>query len=148
MAFLFRVFLGGFTQKIHAVAPRLPAPRRRAQNLLELHHERGRHLYPAASLQRWGLTHHKYKGSDNRAEREGLIAALLRAAPWLELGAYADLCARSDDALDAVVAALTARAAALGLTSTPADGHQRDLAQREGWIALPEAPLSALIGPT
>ena len=102
-------------------------------------------VYRAASLQRWGLTHHKYKGSDNRAEREGLIAALLRAAPWLELGAYADLCARSDDALDAVVAALTARAAALGLTSTPADGHQRDLAQREGWIALPEASLSALV---
>jgi hypothetical protein len=32
-AFLFRVFLGGFTQKIHAVASRTPALRRRAQDL-------------------------------------------------------------------------------------------------------------------
>ena len=33
VAFLFDVILGGFTQKIHAVAPRTPAPRRRAQSL-------------------------------------------------------------------------------------------------------------------
>lgn len=33
VAFLFNVILGGFTHKIHAVAPRAPAPRRRAQSL-------------------------------------------------------------------------------------------------------------------
>ncbi len=102
-------------------------------------------VYPAASLHRWGLPYQQYKGDRHRAQREALIHALRQAASWLELGDHIDLCARSDDALDAVVAALTARAAALGLTTAPADAQVRDLARREGWIALPEAPLSALV---
>ena len=42
----------------------------------------------------------------------------------------------SDDALDAVLCALIARAAALGLTVPPPD-QDRERARAEGWIHLP-----------
>ena len=102
-------------------------------------------VYPAASLRIWRLPHQGYKGTKGHQTREHLIARLLTAAPWLNLGDYTDLCARSDDALDAVVAALTARAHALGRTSAPAEGPQREQAQREGWIVFPIAPLATLV---
>ena len=56
---------------------------------------------------------------------------------------YDRLCRTSHDALDAVIAALTARAAALSLTLRP-DPELQLAASREGWIALPTAPLTAL----
>jgi hypothetical protein len=52
------------------------------------------------------------------------------------------LCRGSDHALDAVVAAITARCAAIGLATRP-DGDQLAAARTEGWIALPTAPLEA-----
>ena len=102
-------------------------------------------VYPAASLRCWGLPHKGYKRTVNRDQLEALVYALLKAAPWLELGNHADLCARSDDSFDAVIAALTSRAAALSRTTVPADMVQRDQARREGWIALPTGPLSSLV---
>jgi predicted nuclease with RNAse H fold len=49
----------------------------------------------------------------------------------------------SHDALDAVIAALTARAASRGMTIRP--GHQEEAAVRsKGRIALPKASLSLL----
>ncbi len=72
-----------------------------------------------------------------------LVTALQAAAPWLELGPHDQLCSTSNDALDAVIAALAARAAALGLTLRP-DPELQPTASREGWIALPTAPLAAL----
>ncbi|MBK6871390.1 MAG: DUF429 domain-containing protein [Kineosporiaceae bacterium] len=102
-------------------------------------------VYPAASLKIWQLPHQGYKRAENQLVREQLIASLLVAAPWLDLGSSSDLCVRSDDALDAVIAALTARAHKLGLTTTPAAGLQREQATREGWIALPTQPLSTLV---
>jgi len=68
---------------------------------------------------------------------------LTAAAPWLELGGHGQACRRSDHALDAVVAALNARAAALGLTTTPA-AKQLSAARTEGWIALPTGTLADL----
>ena len=88
-----------------------------------------------------------YKGGKRRAAREELIGALLERTPWLDLRAYADLCAASDDALDAVIAALTSRAAALSKTSTPDEAHLLQQARREGWIVLPEAQLESLVAP-
>ncbi len=102
-------------------------------------------VYPAASLKLWGLPYRGYKGTANRPQREALLTALTKAAPWLDLGTYADLCARSDDAVDAVIAAMTSRAAALSRTTVPADDTQREQARREGWIALPTGPLSSLV---
>lgn len=102
-------------------------------------------VYPAASLREWGLPHRGYKGGPGRVPLSGLVSALLAAAPWLGLGAFESLCRASDDATDAVVAALTARAAALKLVSAPSS-KQLPVARREGWIALPEAPLESLRG--
>jgi predicted nuclease with RNAse H fold len=102
-------------------------------------------VYPAASLKIWGLSHRRYKRPQYRAARETLLNQLADAAPWLDLGDHADLCVESDDAFDAVIAALTARAKALGDVTAPANGTERAQARREGWILLPTRPLSALI---
>ena len=93
-----------------------------------------------------GLPFRAYKGGKRRGAREALIGALLERTPWLDLGAYVDLCADFDDALDAVIAALTSRAAALSKTSTPDEAHLLQ-ARREGWIVLPEALLESLVAP-
>jgi len=98
-------------------------------------------VYPAASLRRWGLEpFRRYKGAANADRLDLLVSALSTAAPWLRLREFEAVCRRSDHALDAVLAALTARAAALGQTTAPAGEH----AAVEGWIAVPERPLGCL----
>lgn len=99
--------------------------------------------YPAASLLGWGLPHRRYKRAEHRATRESLVTQLLTAAPWLSLGGHEGLCRAEDDALDALVCALVARAAALGLVQLPAPA-QRPAAAVEGWICLPTADLAEL----
>jgi predicted nuclease with RNAse H fold len=100
-------------------------------------------VYPAAGLLYWGMRYRQYKGSKNLADLDGLVDDLGSKAPWLDLGEFAGECRRSDHAFDAVVAALIARAAALGKTVLPTD-DQRDVAAREGWIALPSCRLDEL----
>lgn len=98
--------------------------------------------YPAAVLKRWGLPHQRYKGSRNIAELGQLVDTLL-ARGRLDLGDAEPLCRRSDDAVDAVVCALVARAAALGRVTGPPEAA-RAVAATEGWIALPDVALEAL----
>lgn len=98
---------------------------------------------PAASLHRWGLAHRGYKRAANRTELARLAGELQAAAPWLDLAAFTPLCSSSDDAFDAVIAALTARAAHLGKT-TQAPPEHRKAASTEGWITLPTTPLHTL----
>lgn len=76
--------------------------------------------------------------------RSTATANLLAAAPRLAVtpGNRA-LMEASDDAFDAVVAALIARAHALGATH-PVPPAALDRARREGWIALPSTPLAGL----
>jgi len=100
-------------------------------------------VYPAASLNQWGLPHRGFKGKGNAKPLARVVDAMLAAAPWLMLGPFEDLCRRSDDALDAVIAALTARAAMKGLVTAPST-TQAAISSTEGWIALPTCPLSAL----
>ncbi|MEV0713334.1 DUF429 domain-containing protein [Asanoa sp. NPDC050611] len=100
-------------------------------------------VYPAASLFCWGLTHRGYKRAGLASD---LVSSLLAAAPWLSLGEFEALWRRSHDALDAVVAALAARAAATGRATKPTP-EQRTTATSEGWIALPTAPLVDLVDP-
>lgn len=100
-------------------------------------------VYPAASLKQWGLPHRGYKQPRNAQALTALVDGLLAAARWLDLGEHHALCRTSHDALDAVIAALTARAAAQGMTTRP-DDDQESAARSEGWIALPEAPLRRL----
>jgi predicted nuclease with RNAse H fold len=96
--------------------------------------------YPAAALRLWGFASTGYKRREGRASLSGLLRELrARTRGWLDLDVAARrLCGASDDALDALVAALVARAAALGLCEGP-PAHLVDAAEREGWIALPPA---------
>jgi predicted nuclease with RNAse H fold len=101
--------------------------------------------YPAAALRVWGLYRPRYKGPDSRAIRDGLVDDLLSALPPLRIGAdELALCRQSDDAFDAVVCALIARAAALGNTRRPGP-DQEEVAASEGWIAVPTCGLADLI---
>jgi len=98
-------------------------------------------VYPAASLKLWGLPWRGYKTAKNRAALGEVVDGLLAAAPWLRLGEHEQACRRSDHVLDAVVAALAARAVAIG-RATVAD---REVARAEGWIALPTGPVDSLL---
>lgn len=102
--------------------------------------------YPAAALGLWGIERAGYKSGQRRdperreaAEevREALLVSIEEQAPWLdwEPGAW-EACVASDDPLDAVLCALIARAAALGLTEPPPP-EDRERARVEGWIHLP-----------
>ncbi len=94
-------------------------------------------VYPAGSLVMWQLTpkeSYKKNTDESRAARRDILRALRHRLPWLEVSdSYAD----DADGLDSLVAALTARAAAQGLTHRPEAGTQADLARQEGWIHLP-----------
>ncbi|GAA1638108.1 DUF429 domain-containing protein [Nonomuraea maheshkhaliensis] len=98
-------------------------------------------VYPAATLRLWNLPHQSYK---RPTELNVLVDRLKRAAPWLDLAGHEALCRTSADATDAVICALAARAAALGLATTPPPEHS-ETAAAEGWIALPTTPLNDLI---
>jgi predicted nuclease with RNAse H fold len=100
-------------------------------------------VYPAAALVAWGgraagLAPQGYKAGPAAGTERARIVAALAERPWLELPAAArDACTRSDHALDAVLAALAARAAQRALTHPPQTGEQRALAAVEGWIHVP-----------
>jgi predicted nuclease with RNAse H fold len=91
-----------------------------------------------------GLLARLAKGKGGLPGRDALMTSLTTAAPWLDFGRHAELCRTSDDALDAVIAAMTARAKALGRTSRP-DPQDAGRARRAGWIALPTHGLDALV---
>ncbi len=94
--------------------------------------------YPAAGLARWGLPSRGYKGKPRRAVRESLWLALRERTPWLRVSAdREEALLAQDDALDALVAALIARAARLGLTIAPTE-RELLLARTEGWIHMPD----------
>ena len=94
-------------------------------------------VYPAAALFQWGLRHKAYKGRENVRSLEELLTSLRKRTPWLTISARdEELLATCDDAFDALVASLIARAAARELTLRPEAG-EREAARVEGWIALP-----------
>jgi predicted nuclease with RNAse H fold len=101
-------------------------------------------VYPGAALTVWGFRRRGYKRNGNaerRAEqretRERLVDHIAaRGVDWLDLTAARDACLESDDALDAVIAGLVARAAALDLTVQP-PSERLQVIRREGWIHLP-----------
>jgi hypothetical protein len=93
-------------------------------------------VYPAGALRRWGLTASGYKGA-NRASLATLLGKLCAELPELRLSTSDyEVCSAVDDAFDALVASLVARAAVLGLTDGPPDSL-RSRAEQEGWIHLP-----------
>ena len=99
-------------------------------------------VYPGAALRVWGVAVDGYK--TDVPSRAAATENLRSVTPWLELlPAHVRLMSRSDDAFDAVVAALVARASALGLTHGIPDGSS-ERARTEGWMALPTHPLGDL----
>ena len=100
--------------------------------------------YPEAALRQWKISSSTqatdpggYKGSSAPAvkRRSSLVRRLRdQTAGVVDLEAVVRRCEESDDALDAVVCALVARAAEVGAVRGVGD---RDLARREGWIRLP-----------
>jgi predicted nuclease with RNAse H fold len=101
-------------------------------------------VYPAASLRSWGLTHNGYKQKTKIDVLGRLVDHLLREAPWLDCTTHEQAMRRSHDIFDAVIAAMTARAAALGQTIPPT-GDDLAAASTEGWIGIPDKPINALL---
>jgi predicted nuclease with RNAse H fold len=99
-------------------------------------------VYPGATLRLWGFDTKGYRASAEA--RELLLGAIKRQAPWLDLSNFRSLMAESCDAFDSVIAALATRSAALGFYEPPTSS-QLEQAKIEGWIALPNQPLEALI---
>lgn len=99
-------------------------------------------IYPAASLRLWGLVTTNYRTDARR--RAELIADLLAAVPWFDIGPHSPLMHSSTDAFDAVIAALATRAAAQGAYARPEEGMLAR-ARREGWVALPTGALDSLV---
>jgi predicted nuclease with RNAse H fold len=95
-------------------------------------------VYPAAALKQWGFQSTGYKKAKGRTLRGELVDQLMTRTAWLRHSEQQrERMLESDDALDALVASLNARAAKVGLTIKPeADEHRA--AVREGWIAIPE----------
>lgn len=97
---------------------------------------RAAEVYPAAALARWRLGAVGYKLDGPGLPRA--VQALTRAAPWLDFGTFQALCRQSHDAFDAVIAGLVAGAVVLGkVEAVPPE--DRELADEEGWIQLPDA---------
>jgi len=94
--------------------------------------------YPAAALRRWGYPSRGYKGKNNSEARRSLVTSFLaRTEAWLQItGEQVDRCLSSDDAFDALIVALVARAATVALVE-PIPEEDRLAAKREGWIAVP-----------
>ena len=99
----------------------------------------------------WGLASRGYKrtGTGPLEARRAILEALSSVAGEALVvdDDVSAACIGSDDALDALVASLVARAAATGDTLLPDDGDL-EVARREGWIHLPERDsLARLVGP-
>jgi predicted nuclease with RNAse H fold len=101
-------------------------------------------VYPAASLRSWGLYRPGYKQAAKPDVLGCLVDDLRARAQWLDCGPHEQVIRRSHDAFDAVIAAMTARAAAQDQTFPPG---RADLAAAlaEGWIAIPNSPIGRLV---
>lgn len=82
-------------------------------------------VYPAGARAVWGLGDPRSTGT------------LLQAAPWLRFEPGAEQAYENEHAFDALIAALVARAAILGLISPPRNEQEERAAAVEGWIHLP-----------
>lgn len=98
-------------------------------------------VYPAGALRMWGLPATGYKGLRGAPVRREIVTGVLRRCPWLSVDEVALI--RRDHDLDALLAALVARAVATGRSHPPPAGTAERVA-REGWIHLPSCRLEDL----
>lgn len=104
-------------------------------------------VYPAGALRRWGFNSRQYKGKLYETARKMLVECFFAAAtPWLVIpDKLRALCVVSDDAFDAVIAGLNARAATVpSAVSVPKTAADLAAARLEGWIAVPTGELADL----
>jgi len=101
-------------------------------------------VYPAASPRSWGIDHHGCKQQTKTDALGRLVGHLLDEAPWLDCTTHEQAIRRSHDIFDAVIAAMTVRAAALGQTLPPTEDDMA-AARAEGWIIIPDKPIAALL---
>jgi len=102
--------------------------------------------YPAPALSGWGISPIGYKSRVGAARLPQLLAQLEEGLGPIELSVQQrDLASSDHNSFDALVCALVARAAALGLTEPPDPGAEADRATREGWIHVPTNPLPHLL---
>ena len=101
--------------------------------------------YPPESLRAWGLNGAGYKGGANAAAACAALATELasRCGP-MAASAAASLAGCDDDALDAFICAVMARAVLLGKTALP-DDDQLETARHEGWIHVPTASVEDIV---
>lgn len=102
--------------------------------------------YPAAAIRHWKLADGPYKGTANATALSAMADKLRRGFRGrLDLGEHRSTVRRSDDAFDAVMCALIARATMVyrGTAQIPHGLVQR--ARREGWIHVPTCRLDELI---
>jgi predicted nuclease with RNAse H fold len=107
-------------------------------------------VYPAAALFVWGLPYRQYKGvrPERREVRHDLVLRLRTLTPWLTAASAQDWerIEENDHELDALVAALVARAKHAGLCDESYDATSQG-ARMEGWIALPTADALERLAP-
>ena len=99
-------------------------------------------VYPAAALRQWGIHTSGYR--ESKEVRNQMLSRLQSEAPWINLSEFRETLVESCDAFDALIAALITRAAWKGEVHLPAPA-QRELASREGWIAIPNGSLGGLL---
>ena len=99
---------------------------------------------PGGGSEEMGPDARGYKGVARRQVLRASYETLVERAPWLDLTGHRELLIADDNAFDAVITALIARAATLGGTHRP-DDNDRPIAQREGWIHVPDISLSDLV---
>ncbi|WP_341854554.1 DUF429 domain-containing protein [Brachybacterium sp. GPGPB12] len=92
-------------------------------------------VYPGAALAAWGFGAQRYKKAAGALVRGELVEALSARWPWPDWAGHQDVCAASDDALDAVIAAVVAREVLLGRAISPR--AELAAAADEGWIWSP-----------
>lgn len=119
-----------------------PAPRDGSGRLVE--------VYPAASLRAWGLPERGYKGPSGESgrARATIVDGLADATePWLDVTSVRSACIDSDHVLDALVAALSALATHVGASHGPESVEDHHCAVLEGWIHVPDRPLTEIRPP-
>ena len=100
-------------------------------------------VYPAGAMRSWHLGMHGYKRPNAVDLRRVLATELLEGAGVTASGSQVIDLAATDHALDAFVAALVARAFALGKVLPP-PAELADVARVEGWLFLPSGSLADL----
>lgn len=101
--------------------------------------------YPAPAMSAWGINATGYKSKAGATRIPALLDAIEEALGGLALDSgQRELATTDHNALDAIAAALVARAAALGLTLGPEPGEETERALREGWIQMPTNALGDL----